>query len=208
MRGCFFGLMIAALVAAPAAAQSDETYASLLADVESGHTDIDYGQLRTLYAESPSYDPYGEIDSARALVTASRANDCPAVLAAANKVLDADFTDIQAHVLASHCSEEMNDMSSAKFHRAVAVGLLRSIAQSGDGTRRDSPYVVIAVKEEYTFLASQGLTVTHQSLIDCNGHQCDAMGVVDDGGNASTVYFDISRPMAWLTTHLGKRSER
>jgi hypothetical protein len=186
---------------APGAKQYDV----ILADLKGGHTEIDYAALREAYANSAHYDPYGEPPGRSAMIAASKAHDCGALLDAANRVLNDDFTDIEAHVLSADCAAERGDASSAKFHHDVAMGLIRSIARSGDGTTATSPYVVMAVKEEYAFLYSQGYKVTMQALVKCGTGQCDAMSVEDHDGKKATIFFDVSRPFVWLTKQFGAK---
>jgi hypothetical protein len=192
----------------PAAPAGGTQYDVLLADLKGGHTEIDYAAFRVAYANSAHYDPYGEPSGRDAMLAASKAHDCGALLDAATRVLNDDFTDIEAHVLSAHCAEERGDTSSAKFHHDVAAGLIRSIARSGDGTSAGSPYVVMAVKEEYAFLYSQGYRVTMQALVKCGTGECDAMSVEDHDGKKATFFFDVSRPMVWLTKQFGAKGSK
>ncbi|HUO91587.1 MAG TPA: DUF4919 domain-containing protein [Rhizomicrobium sp.] len=203
-----FAIAIAGLLGLARLAHAEEStgdakYAALLTDLKSGDTDIDYTAFREAYAESSHYDPYGEPPERGAMLDAAKAENCTKVLDAANKVLDGNFTDIQAHILAANCAKKQSDASTAKFHHDVALGLIRSIAHSGDGGSADSPFVVTAVREEYAFLFSQGYRVTMQALVQCGKSECDAMTVQDQGGATKTFYFDVSRSMLWLTKQLG-----
>jgi Domain of unknown function (DUF4919) len=202
------GILAVAGVASAENISGDAKYTALLADLKSGHTDIDYTALREAYAGSTHYDPYGEPPEKDAMIKAAKAEDCEKLLAAADRVLDGDFTDIQAHILSANCAEKRNDESTAKFHHDVAVGLIRSIAHSGDGTSADSPYVVMAVREEYAFLYSQGYRVKMQALVKCRQGQCDAMTVQDQDGATKIFFFDVSRAMGWLTTKLATPSAK
>jgi hypothetical protein len=211
MRSTAF-LVIAGLCAVANVARADTdpppddaSYKALLAELKGGQTNIDYAVFREAYANSAHYDPYGEPPGRNAMLAASKAHDCGALLDAANRVLNDDFTDIEAHILAANCGEERGDKSSAKFHHDVAMGLIRSIARSGDGTTATSPYIVMAVKEEYAFLYSQGYHVTTQALVKCGTGECDAMSVEDHGGKKTTFFFDVSRPMVWLTKQFGTK---
>lgn len=203
---CCFA-MAAAAGEVRAATASDAEYDKLVAVLKSGDTDIDYAALREAYARSSHYDPYGQSPAATALVAAMKAHDCAKVVASANEVLDEDYTDIQAHVFAENCAGKLNDTTSAKFHHAVAIGLLRAIAGSGAGTNPGSPVVVNAVKEEYAFLLAQGFEVTRQSLVQCAKGPCDAMDVVDRQGAKTTLFFDVSRPMRWLNSKMGAQKK-
>jgi hypothetical protein len=190
------------LAMAPAGAFADDTpasYESLLSQLKSGFTDIDYGQLRDAYAASAGYDPYSHGgDDDKALAAALKADDCVNVISSANRLLDTNFTNISAHVYASTCARKLKDESSAQYHRKVAQGLLASIAHSGNGETPQSAYVVISVDEEYAFLATSGRRVTDHSHVQFGPHECDAMDVVDGSGVKETIYFNVDRPWAWL----------
>lgn len=198
--------------ASPGTSDGDESdrpsYETLLAELKNGHTNIDYWAFRDSYARSAKYDPYGHPPAVKDMVQAMRAGDCQKVISSASSVLDADFTDIQAHIFSAQCEEKQGDASSANFHRTIAAGLIRSIAKSGDGTNPQSPLVVIAVKEEYAFLYSQGYRITMQSLVRCGTGECDAMDVVDANGAKKTFFFDVSRPFAWMTSRLAGRDKK
>ena len=202
------GVLAVANLALAEGAAGDAKYAALLTDLKSGRTDIDYTALREAYANSAHYDPYGEPPDRDAMIKAAKAEDCETLLTAASRVLDTDFTDIQAHILSANCAKKHNDASTAKFHHDVAVGLIRSIARSGDGTSADSPYVVMAVREEYAFLYSQGYLVKMQALVKCGKGECDAMTVQDQNGTTKTFFFDVSRAMGWLTAKMGSPSAK
>ena len=186
----------------PAAAVADDappSYGVLLSQLKSGFTDIDYSKLRDAYAASAGYDPYfrGGNDE-KALTDALKASDCPKILSAANRLLDLNFTNITAHVYASSCARKLNDESSAQYHRKVALGLLASIARSGNGQAPQSAYVIVSIDEEYAFLSTAGYRVKDQSLVQFGQHECDAIEVVDATGLQKTVYFNVDRPWAWL----------
>jgi hypothetical protein len=208
MRKIGFVVAIAAVLAVANVALADDAtgdakYAALLADLKSGHTDIDYTALREAYADSTHYDPYGAPPEKDAMFKAAKVQDCEKLVPAASRVLEDNFTDIQAHIFSATCARKQNDESTAKFHHDVAVGLIRSIAHSGDGTSADSPYVVMEVGEEYAFLYSQGYQIKMQALVKCGKGECDAMTVQGQDGTTKTFLFDVSRAFSWLTTKMG-----
>ena len=200
----------ALLCAVPGVAYAEDTppaYDALLSQLKNGFTDIDYGQLRTAYAASAGYDPYFRGgDNEKQLTEALKTSDCPKIVSAANRMLDADFTNITAHVLAAGCAKKLNDESSAQYHRKVAQGLLASIAHSGNGLSPQSAYVVITVDEEYAFLSTAGYRMKSQSLVQYGTHECDAIDVVDGSGAQKTVYFNVDRPWAWLAQKFPPKS--
>jgi len=198
------------LCVAPMVARADDappSYDALLSQLRSGFTDIDYGKLRDAYAASTGYQPYfrgGEDE--KTLTQALKASDCGKVLGAANRMLDTNFTNITAHVYAASCAKKLNDESSAQYHRKVALGLLASIARSGNGQAPQSAYVVVSVDEEYAFLSTAGYRIKDQSLVQFGQHECDAMDVIDSNGLQKTIYFNVDRPWAWLAQKFPPRA--
>jgi len=193
------GSVILASVPAVAGDSTPASYDALLSQLKSGFTDIDYSQLREAYAATASYDPYDRGGSSgKSLAEALQSTDCPQVLAAANKLLDSNFTNIRAHIYAESCARKLNDNSTAQYHRRVAAGLLGSIAHSGDGTQPESAYVVISTDEEYAFVFASGYEVKGQSLVQFGTHECDALEVADANGARKTIYFNVDKPWAWL----------
>ena len=202
------GFLVGASVSASADDTASPSYDAILSQLKSGFTDIDYGQLRDAYAASPGYDPYfrGGQDE-KELTEGLKNSDCQKVLSAANRMLDANFTNITAHVYASACSSRLNDVSSAQYHRKVAQGLLGSIARSGTGEEPQSAFVVVSVDEEYAFLATRGYRILDQSLVQYGAHECEAIEAVDETGVKKTVYFNVDRPWAWLAHKFPPKSD-
>jgi len=190
--------LLAGLCVPATADESNLNYDEMLEQLKSGFTNIDYAQFREAYAESAHYDPYFQTDQHKTLVAAVKANDCPTVMTAANAILAVNFTDIEAHVLDADCARRTGDASTSRFHRAVARGLLSSIAASGDGKEPGTAFVVITVDEEYAWLFADGDHVRDRTLVANGGHQCDAVDITDSQGNHATVYFNVDLPMAWL----------
>lgn len=192
-------LGFAAGAARAATPQSPQAiYDDLAARVKAGHTDIDFAKLRHAYAGTAAYNPYLHPAEEKAMVAAFEAKDCAGTRAAGDKILAANLTDIEAHILVSLCALRQGDDAAARFHRAIALGLLDSIARSGDGKKPETAYVVIAVSEEYAFLSTHGDRVTRQALLRSGTHRFDAMSVVDKSGAAKTILFNIDIPAAWL----------
>jgi len=188
--------------------KSAPSYNELLARAKRGDRDLDYQALRYAYAGSPGYDPYG--GSLRALKTAMgkayREKDCLRVTGEAAKILEIDYVDIDAHMLADLCFRQLGDTARAEFHRAEARGLMRSILQSGDGKSPENAFVVIAVDEEYSLIGAMGLKVQKQSLVNQDGHAYDRMDVTGaDADKAGVLFFNVDRPLSWMDEQFKKK---
>lgn len=206
------GLALLVVLLAPAgAAETGGTgYDALVAQLKGGDTNIDFATLRQAYAASPRYEPYGD-DAKRlksALFDAFAAKDCTRATQAAAQILEANYVNIDAHLIADRCYRDMGDAARADFHQAIARGLLGAIAGTGDGQSPDTAFVVIAVEEEVSFLRAQGYDVSDHALVNHAGRRFDRVEATEtDTGDAAVVFFDVERPLSWLERHLEQKKE-
>ena len=162
---------------------------------------VDFAALRSTYAASGDYDPYGsDAELRKAMFDALGRDDFAGARRLADSALAQNYLDLFAHVGANAAASGLGDSSRADFHVAVIRGLFEAIAATGDGTEA-KPWVVLSVDEEYALLQAQGLERTQQSLSTCaGGRPCDILTVTERRGGATrTLYFDITLPHGWLT---------
>lgn len=197
-------LIVLAFISSPQIAYAmeagTETYEDLLARLKNGDTAIDYAAFRQAYTKSADYSPYGG-PPLEAMYEASNNGDHAAAIEEANKILETNYTNLDAHAVAYYSYNELGDTEHAEYHWSVGTGLHASIADSGDGMSPDTAYVVISVDEEYAFLRLEGIRVTGQSLVmGAGGTPVDALQVVDvaTGEPLPTVYFDVSAAFLWM----------
>lgn len=197
-------LLVAAMIGAAAPAVAADAYATMVARLKSGDPKVDYRALRDAYAASPAYQPYGgDYDEARnAMRRAFNIHDCTSVLSNAAKVLDAIYIDIASHLLSAACLDTSNAKAEADFHRGVARGLMNAILASGDGKTTKTAYVVVTISEEYDVLHTLELELGQQALASEGGHVYDRMETKTESGEARTIFFQIDRPMAWMSKSL------
>jgi hypothetical protein len=193
-------LAVAALPpAVPASfAVSDQPseYATLLASLKAGKTDIDYTRLRLSYMDSPEYKAAKDTSKPEKEMTdALNKKGYPAALKNAEAVLDSNYVNIDAHYVALVANKEMGAMDKAEFHRTVFRGLINSIRNSGDGKSLEKAWVVINVHEEYVILRVLGFRPGEQSLMHKDGHSYDVMKVKNaEDGTEQTFYFNVDIP--------------
>jgi Domain of unknown function (DUF4919) len=193
------------LMLSSAAFAAAEPYDALVARAKAGDLAVDYRALRDAYAESAKYQPYGagSDDLTEKMRKAFAAGDCAATLQSAQAIIDATFIDLGAHMLSARCNELDGNAERAAYHRAVAKGLLDSILNSGDGTTAKTAYIVVTIAEEYVVLSALGLHANGQALANDDGHVFDVIDTAPSAaGDARTVYFQIDRPMAWMSHSL------
>jgi hypothetical protein len=193
--------VLAALIAAPAlaapAADADVRYQSMLAAAMAGETTIDgWRDLRYAYAATSSYGPDAGGEAKTKMLADFRADNCTAALADAKAVMDADYVEPDAHLVASVCDDKLGKDADAKAELGVGMGLITSIETTGDGLSPANAWVVISVGEEYSVLRVKGLKVTQQALIHQDGHSYDQMTTQDGKGARQVFYFQVDRVLA------------
>ena len=189
-------LVVAALPAAVDAQNQPSEYATLLATLKAGKTDIDYTRLRLSYMDSPEYKAAKDVtDAEKAMTEALNKKDYPAALKNAEAVLQSEYVNIDAHFVALVANRELGATEKAEFHRTVFRGLIDSIRSSGDGTSTEKAWVVINVHEEYVILRVLGFKPSEQSLQQKDGHSYDVMKVKNaEDGTEQTFYFNVDIP--------------
>jgi hypothetical protein len=177
------------------------SYEALLDGVKKGDPKADFGALRLAFTRTPAYRPYDAAyrDRRDAMLAALEGGDYAEALRRAAGVLDANFVDVRAHVVAYKAHAGLEHPGPARFHRYVFDGLVRSILQSGNGKSPETAFVVISADEEDTLLSALGIRRDGQALVQINGHNYDRVAGRDaETGRALTLYFNIDRPTEWL----------
>jgi hypothetical protein len=191
-------LAMAALPPAFVAQDKPSEYATLLASLKAGKTDIDYTRLRISYMDSPEYKAAKDVsESEKAMTEALNKKDYPAALKQAEAVLDSEYVNIDAHYVALVANREMGATDKSEFHRTVFGKLIDSILNSGDGKSPEKAWVVITVHEEYVILNVLGFMrfPMQQSLMHKDGHSYDVMKAKKaEDGTEQTFYFNVDIP--------------
>ncbi len=193
--------------AGPPSEAAPQSYEALLERIKRGDSTVDFGALRLALAASPAYRPYNpEAESLRKeMLSAYAAGDYAAAHDRARRLLQANYLDIGGQMVSALVQERLGNTELARFHQFMAVSLLRSILDSGDGKSPETAYVVIATAEEYALLNLLGLRPGEQSLIHANGHSFDRLRAVGpDTGEPVTLYFNVDLPIAWLARSVPK----
>ena len=174
-----------------------------------GDATVDLRRLRHLWAGLPGYDPYAEGANREATIAAVRADNAKEALRLARLDLAADELDIDAHMNAMVASKTTGDEKAFEHHRAVVVGILKSITEFGDGASPSTAYVVVTVREEYAVLKAYGLRMKSQELLTGPEHSFDVMTVIDPTTKKETViYFNIDLLLAHQQKVFEKEEEK
>jgi uncharacterized protein DUF4919 len=184
--------------------KNDAAYDALLKRVKDGDKTVDFKELRMAYADSSHYSPYGgDGDAEKAMFAALNSEKWDEALSQSSKILEENYVNIDAHVVADIANRKKGDTEKADFHTFVAKGLIHSITSSGDGKSTDKAFVVISTDEEYTLLRLLGLRPMGQALLNENGHSFDKLTAVDPKTDDKyEFYFNIDKPYGWLGNKL------
>lgn len=184
-----------------------KSYADLVAQAESGDSATDYTALRTAYAASDGYDPYGMDLQAdyHQLWPAFQAKDCAKVITVSDGMLKRDYTMATVHVLRADCFRAQGDASRGDREEAIARGLADSLRHTGDGKSVATAYVVVTMSEERFLLVAIGLHEARQSLINDKGHMYDLIeGPNDNPGGPKAAYFNVDALFAGMAREFEK----
>ena len=178
---------------------SDSIYNEIVSQIKNGSEDVDFTELRMVYANSSSYDPYGkDYDVKKSMRRAYDNGDYEGVVRYAKELIGDNFLDINSHVFCGMAYKKMGDKEKRDYHGFIALGLLNSIIGSGDGKTPETAFRVISVTEEYALLDMWGLKMSTQWLLEENGHEYDKLEAEDiDTGEKVTLYFNVDLPLRW-----------
>ena len=108
--------------------------------------------------QAQNIEPYG---ATRLLVIqmkkAFTAGDCPAAMAHAKEIFEVNLVQIDAHFVTAVCQRKAGNEEEARREHAMLMGLVKSVLGSGDGKSPETAFVVIAIEEEYSVLATFSL---------------------------------------------------
>jgi hypothetical protein len=191
-------LLLAACCGSAAAKKPSGDYDKLVERVKSGDKTVDFRELRLAFANSPGFDRGPDTDPQKKVMGAALfSKDFATAIKNADMVLASDYVDIDAHMAEFMAYRELQEADLAEFHKFVFEGLLKSIADSGDGKTPETAFQVIQVHEEYILLHSLGVGLPEsQSLLRKNGHSYDEIKYQDpDSKKDVTIYFNVDIPI-------------
>lgn len=179
-------------------------YETLLERVKKQDPALNFQELRLAYTETKQYSPYGgDSETRKAMFAVLNAKQYAEALASSEKILAANYLDINAHFGAFVANRELGHPEVSDYHKNIFQKLLKSISDSGDGKTMETAFVVISTDEEYALFSFMGTRPTAQALIEDKNHHYDKMTVTDPKNNQSiTYYFNIDKPFNWLGNSL------
>lgn len=179
------------------AAEAQKKYDALLAQAKAGGGAVDYKALRFAFFETPGYNPLAGMIIQRNLWGVLNQGNFAEAAKQADAVLEKNYVDVNAHMVAYVANRELKNDEKAQVHRRWADGLLDSIKSGGDGKSPETAWHVISISEEYALLRALNVRPTGQSLVNDKGHAYDAMKTIDPRTNTEVVYFfNVDKPFS------------
>jgi Domain of unknown function (DUF4919) len=174
------------------------TFKELVERAQKRDQSLDFTALRIAFYESPNYNPQRPMLTYRPLYGALAQKNYAEAIKIADSVLEGNFVELNAHIVAQIANQETGNTERAEFHKYMAEGLLNSIKAKADGKTTETAFQVISINEEYGLMRSMGLRPIKQSLLQDKGHYFDVLTVIDPQTNQeSTVYFNVDKPFRW-----------
>jgi hypothetical protein len=179
-----------------AAAEAKKKYDALLEKAKKGEGAVDYKALRFAYFETPEYNPLVGMINYRSLWTVVRQQNWAEAARQAESVLEKNYVDPNAHMVAFIAYREQGNAEKAKLHRRWADGLIDSVKSGGDGKSAETAWHVTSISEEYAVLRSLNLRMMGQSLLNQNGHAYDVLKTLDPKDTEATFFFNVDKPFS------------
>ncbi|MFP4664364.1 MAG: DUF4919 domain-containing protein [Bacteroidales bacterium] len=178
--------------------EADNKYSQLVDSAMENPADIDYQELRMVYARTSGYSPYAEnedLEKIRKLLDSEQYEVATEVV---KTVYHTQFHVPMFHFYAYAAWKESGNDKMAKLHSMIFNELMQSILKSGDGKSAKTAWVVINISEEYRVLEFLEMEMQSQSLVTENNRNYDRMEVIDENGEEDVVYFNIDIPFREL----------
>lgn len=168
-------------------------------ELKSPPSDFNYLKFRKLYTDTKHYKPYtsGELEIKQKVNGSINKKEFSQCVAFADKWLNINYTNIEAHFDKYMCCKQLNDNTCASLHNSIVNGLLDSIFESGDGKTPETAYVTFNTDEIYFFLYANRLKRTKQRMLNKHGRAYDVIDAEHSkSGNTYTIYFDITTQLS------------
>ena len=193
---CLAVLAAVALTAhADPAQDPDRRYQALLAEAKAQAPAADWLALRIAFSQRRDFRVISRSAARVRMLEAADKGDCSGALPSAKTVLEENYVDIDAHMIAAWCEDAADQGAAARLDRDIGAGLAKSI-ETVDGLSPANAFIPIDVDEEYALMRALGRKVTGQILVEDGGHSYDSLATVDEKGRVATYYFLVDRLLA------------
>ena len=132
-------------------------YSHLVERLKSGDRSVDFTELRMAFTDTPAYNGL-MMATYRQLWNTLNMKDFEAALKVVDAVLQRNYAEPNAHMVATIANAQLGRQQESQFHRFIADGLLKSIMSQGDGRTKETAYRVIDISEEFALFRALNLT--------------------------------------------------
>jgi hypothetical protein len=162
-----------------------------------------YNEIRMSYTKTSEYSPYRSPAVIEDMIKLLNANKNEEVIKLTKANIQNYFAELDFHYYAIAAYKNLKNENGYNWHRYVLNRLIDSIYDSGDGKSPKTAFVVIAVREEYSFMGLTGTENGSQSLIQQDGHSYDMFEVTkSETYKGKKIYFNIDIPFGALSKEL------
>jgi hypothetical protein len=179
---------------------ADASYSAAIAQLKSGVEHFDFSQFRFNFTRTRYYAPFDASlqEALKAIDSALDLNKPDICMQIAERALERNYTDLGLHLGAARCALALGESESVEYHKRVFSGLLKSIANSGDGSEAATAFACISDLEWRTFLEMQGFLIVGFEPSK-GAKRILAIDVIDsESGAEKTVYVDVSVSLSEL----------
>ena len=199
------------LAGAPQAAKLDSTavakskYDALAVRVAGGDMTVDWRELRLAAVVAGVNGDFDWQDADKKSQAAFNAGKFDEALTLALSITKHNIASPNGHFDAYVAYKHLDKTADMQKEQAILGGILKSIADSGDGKTAATAFFTVDPSEEYIFMGLVlGLSPKGQALVHQDGHSYDKMTAVDDAGKESTVWFNTDTDIQMTARALGK----
>ena len=156
-RSLLLALTVTLGASAVQAQEPPSVYSQLVERLKSGDRTVDFTEFRMAFTDTPAYNGLMML-AYRQLWNTLNTKDFEAALKVVDSVLERNYAEPNAHMVATIAHAQLGRQQESQFHRFIADGLLKSIMSQGDGRTRETAYRVIDVSEEFALFRALNLT--------------------------------------------------
>jgi hypothetical protein len=171
-------------------------YEALRDRVKEGDKAVDFGELRLAFGQMPDSATEPDPGLFQAMSSALKEKKYAEAMEPAQKALERDFVDIDAHWTLYKSNQELNNLQQAEFHQHIFEGLCQSIMNSGDGKSIETAYTVISQREEQIVFMLMKVRTVNQIYQVKAGHAYDVFDTVGATGDKRKIFFNVDISVA------------
>ncbi len=187
-----------------------KTCSEMLKNLGQDSVKFNYTEFRISCARSENFNPnYSNGTTRSEIETLIEKKEYEKAFIGIRKFLIHDPADIMAYIYMEEIYFKIGKPDMADFFHFIAVNLIDSIIQSGDGTNQNKAFYMISVKEEYSFINLMGFkNLERYTTTDSNGQSYDVFTLENiKTGKKHLVYFNITESFLMMNRMMNKKKD-